>query len=44
MKFGDLFAKQIKGLAMGMSPASPIVNLFGGIFKEENIIGKFKDY
>ena len=41
MKFGDLFAKQIKGVTMGMSPAPPIANLFVGIFEEENVVGKF---
>ena len=41
MKFGDLFYKQILGVAMGMSPAPPIANLFVGIFEEENVVGKF---
>ena len=44
MKSGDLFTKQIKGVAMGMSPAPPIANLFVGIFEEENVLGKFNNY
>ena len=43
MKFGDLITKQIKGVAMGMSPAPPIANLFVGIFEEENVVGKFNN-
>ena len=34
MKFGNLFAKQIKGVAMGMSIPPPIANLFVGILEE----------
>ena len=41
MKFGNLFTKQIKGVAMGMSPVPPIANLFVGIFEEENVVDKF---
>ena len=39
---GDLFAKQIKGIATGTSPATSIANLFLGIFEEEEIIDQFK--
>ena len=41
MKFVDIFAKQIKGIAMGMSPAPPIANIFIAIYKKEKILGKF---
>ena len=41
---GDLFAKQIKGIATGTSPATSIANLFLGIFEETNIIEQFKDF
>ena len=37
MKFGDLFAHQHKGIAMGMSPAPTIANLFVGIYEHTHI-------
>jgi hypothetical protein len=44
MKSGELIAKQIKGIAMGMSPAPPITNLFVSIFEEENMVDKIDGY
>ena len=41
---GDLFAKQIRGIATGTSPATSIANLFLGIFEENEIIEQFKDF
>lgn len=38
MRFGDIIAKQHKGIAMGMSPAPTIANLFVAIFEQEHII------
>ena len=43
MKFGDISVKQIKGIAMGMSPAPPIANIFIAIYEKEKILGKFDD-
>ena len=43
MKFGDIFAKQIKGIAMGMSPSPPIANIFIAIYENEKVLGKFDD-
>ena len=37
MKFGDIFAHQHKGIAMGMSPAPTIANLFVGIYEQAHI-------
>jgi hypothetical protein len=37
MKFGDLFAHQHKGIAMGMSPAPTIANLFVGIYERTHL-------
>ena len=36
-KFGDVLVKQIQGIAMGISPAPPIANLFVAIHEEELI-------
>jgi tetrahydromethanopterin S-methyltransferase subunit F len=38
MCFGDLVVHQIKGIAMGMSPAPAIANLFVAIFEAEQIV------
>ena len=38
MNFGDLVVKQVKGIAMGMSPAPSIANLFVAIHEEEHIL------
>jgi hypothetical protein len=38
MRFGDLVVHQIKGIAMGMSLAPTIVNLFVANFKAEQIV------
>jgi hypothetical protein len=38
MCFGDLVVHQIKGIAMGMSPAPTITNLFVAIFEAEQIV------
>ena len=43
MKFGDLFVKHIKWVAIGMSPAPPITNVFVVVFKEENVVDKLND-
>lgn len=37
-KFGDVLVKQIKGIAMGMSPAPPIANLFVAIHEEKEVL------
>ncbi|EJK63428.1 hypothetical protein THAOC_15909 [Thalassiosira oceanica] len=37
-KFGDILVKQIKGIAMGMSPAPPISNLYVAIHEEEEVL------
>lgn len=37
MRFGDLFIKQHKGIAMGMSPAPTIANLYVAIFEDAKI-------
>jgi len=34
MKFGDLFVHQHTGIAMGMTPAPSIANLFVAIYKD----------
>ena len=41
MKFGDIFVRQLVGIAMGMSPAPTIVNLYVAIHEKAKIIGKF---
>jgi hypothetical protein len=38
MQFGDLVMHQIKGIAMGMSPAPTIANLFIAIYEAKKII------
>ena len=38
MKFGDLLVKQLTGIAMGMSPAPTIANLFVAIHKATHIL------
>ena len=38
MQFGDLIVRQIRGVAMGMSPAPTIANLFVAIYENEHII------
>ena len=42
MKFGDIFAHQISGIAMGMSPAPTIANLFVAIHEEAEILDWLK--
>ena len=37
MRFGDLYVHQHKGIAMGMSPAPSIANLFVAIYEETHI-------
>ena len=37
MKFGDLYAHQIKGIAMGMSPAPSIANLYVAIYERDHL-------
>jgi hypothetical protein len=38
MKFGNMFVRQHKGIAMGMAPAPSIANLFVAIYKETHIL------
>jgi hypothetical protein len=38
MRFGDLFVRQHKGIAMGMSPAPTIANLYVAIFEEQHLL------
>ena len=38
MRFGDLIYHQIRGVAMGMSPAPTIPNLYVAIFELKHII------
>jgi hypothetical protein len=42
MCFGDLVIHQIKGIAMGMSPAPTIANLFIAIYEAEHIVPKIR--
>ena len=44
MRFGDLVIHQIKGIAMGMSAAPTIANLFVAIYKAERIVPKIGSY
>ena len=44
MRFGDLYIQQISGIAMGMSPAPTIANLYVSIFETEVILPLFKKY
>ena len=44
MRFGDLYVQQISGIAMGMSPAPTIANLYVSIFETEVILPLFKKY
>ncbi len=38
MHFGDVLVKQISGIAIGMSPAPTLANLFVAIYKDEHIL------
>ena len=38
MRFGDIIGQQLKGIAMGMSPAPAIANMFVAIYELEVII------
>ena len=38
MRFGDIIVKQLRGIAMGMSPAPSIANLFVAIYEASNIL------
>ena len=47
MRFGDLIFRQIRGVAMGMSPAPTIANLYVAIYEHDHIIpliGKYLMY
>lgn len=37
MRFGDMYIHKHKGIAMGMSPAPSIANLFVAIYEEAHI-------
>jgi len=41
MKFGDIFVQQLRGIAMGMSPAPTIANLFVSLHERKEILPKF---
>jgi len=43
MKFGDLFAEQIKGIAMGLCPAPPISCLVVALTQEATTVQKHRD-
>ena len=43
MKFGDLFAEQIKGITMGLCPAPPIANLYVALTQEAITIPAYAD-
>ena len=38
MQFGDIIVKQISGIAMGMSPAPTIANLYVAIYEESHVL------
>ena len=38
MRFGDIIVKQISGIAMGMSPAPTIANLYVAIYEESHVL------
>ena len=38
MRFGDIIVKQISGIAMGMSPATTISNLYMAISDTEHVL------
>ena len=38
MRFGDIIVKQISGIAMGMSPAPTIANLYMAIYEELHVL------
>jgi len=38
MRFGDIIVKQLSGIAMGMSPAPTITNLFVAIYENTHIL------
>ena len=44
LRFGDIIVQQLKGIAMGMSPAPAIANQFGVIYKTDDILPAFKKY
>ena len=44
MRFGDIITQQLVGIAMGMSPAPPIANLFMAIFERDHLLDKFEDF
>jgi hypothetical protein len=38
MRFGDIIVKQVSGIAMGMSPAPTIANLYVAIYEEMHVL------
>ncbi len=38
MRFGDVNVKQVSGIAMGMSPAPTIANLFVAIYDRTHVL------
>ena len=42
MRFGDIIAQQLTGIAMGMAPAPVIANLYVALFEKDIILPRFK--
>ena len=38
MRFGDIIVKQLSGIAMGMSPAPTIANIYVAIYEEMHVL------
>ena len=43
MRLGDVLAKMIRGISMGIAPAPPIADIFMGTFEEDNVVAKFDE-
>ena len=44
MRFGDLIFQQLVGVALGISPAPPIANIYFAIFELHNIFEQFQNF
>ena len=42
MRFGDIIAQQLTGIAMGMAPAPAIANIYVALFEQDVILPRFK--